>query len=76
MAINIAISRNTTKLELSTPQGSEVQTSAAAHSKAANGLAIGVKNPIRRNMPVNARRLAVAKALTVKLECEERSTIP
>ena len=76
MAINIAISRKTTKVEVSKPHGNVLQTREAAHSNAANGLTIGVKNPIRTKTPVNVRKMPTAKTLTVGLEGEKRLMTP
>jgi len=76
IATNIAISRKTTKFELSKPHGSVVQTSAAAHSSAPSGLTIGVRNPISMKTPVNVRKTLAAKTVTVRLGGEKRWMMP
>jgi hypothetical protein len=53
-----------------------LQTRVVAHSRAASGLTIGVKNPITMKTPVNVRRTPAAKAVTLRLEYEKRRMTP
>jgi hypothetical protein len=48
----------------------------AAHSTAASGLTIGVKNPIRTKTPVNMKKMLTAKTLTVRIEHDIRCRMP
>ena len=74
--MKIAISRNTSASELSKPHGNLVHTRATMHSRAAKGLAIGVKKPIRMNTPVKMSRTLTAREPAVTLERERKRSIP